>query len=375
MKKIFKIVINKDDTTGMDAISLVNQPAVERNFLKFSNEQQFKFDSDKHIISGVVALADIPIYRFNYEIGEYWVVFDKETIQLMVEKYAKNGLLNSVNLQHNDNNFVDGIYLIESYIINKERGICPVEFQDIPDGSWIASFKVENESLWEEIKNGKELKGFSLQGLFQLEECFSSVNKINIIKELNQETMKLSKIALRNLLLRFEDVNTNKGVLTIDGEMIEGAHVYVGEDIAPDGEYILEDSKILVVTDGKIAEIKEAEQPETKEQPEEVQKPVQEEQKEEEKPIETEEQPADKEKSVEEEPKNGEQDNKDAKIAELEAKIAQLEADNKTLRNQLAEKDAIIAEKDEQLKISVEKYASQINKNKENKINFKSYLK
>ena len=375
MKKIFKIVINKDDTTGMDAISLVNQPAVERNFLKFSNEQQFKFDSDKHIISGVVALADIPIYRFNYEIGEYWVVFDKETIQLMVEKYAKNGLLNNVNLQHNDNNFVDGIYLIESYIINKERGICPVEFQDIPDGSWIASFKVENELLWEEIKNGKELKGFSLQGLFQLEECFSSVNKINIIKELNQEIMKLSKIALRNLLLRFEDVNTDKGVLTIDGEMIEGAHVYVGEDIAPDGEYILEDSKILVVTDGKIAEIKEAEQPETKEQPEEVQEPIQEEQKEEKKPIETEEQPSDKEKPVEEEPKNGEQDNKDAKIAELEAKIAQLEADNETLRNQLAEKDAAIVEKDEQLKISVEKYASQINKNKENKINFKSYLK
>ena len=90
----------------------------------------------------------------------------------MVEKFAKMDLFKSVNLQHDDNNFVDGIYMFESYITNKERGINPREFEDIPDGSWICSFKVENEALWNEIINGDKLNGFSLQGMFELEEQF-----------------------------------------------------------------------------------------------------------------------------------------------------------------------------------------------------------
>lgn len=95
----------------------------------------------------------------------------------MIVKYSKNGLFNSVNLQHDDNTFQDGIYMFESYIKNSERGIVPTEFDDIPDGSWIASFKVENEELWDEIKNSGELNGFSLQGMFLLEEVFNKIEK------------------------------------------------------------------------------------------------------------------------------------------------------------------------------------------------------
>ena len=82
-------------------------------------------------------------------------------------------LFKSVNLQHDDKQFVDDVYMIESYITNKERGISPAEFSDIPDGSWIASYKIDNESLWDEIINGDKLNGFSLQGMFELEEKFS----------------------------------------------------------------------------------------------------------------------------------------------------------------------------------------------------------
>ena len=60
--------------------------------------------------------------------------------------------------------------MIESYIIDKERGICPIEFSDIEDGSWYVSFHIEDEMLWNEIKNGKELNAFSVQGLFNLIE-------------------------------------------------------------------------------------------------------------------------------------------------------------------------------------------------------------
>lgn len=178
--KVFYIKITDDPIVGIDAISLVDMPAVEKNFLCFSEDKQpikMKFDNSKHIITGVVALADTPIYRYSEQMGEYYVVFSKETIQKMVEKFAKMDLFKSVNLQHDDEKFVDGIYMIESYITNKERGISPVEFSEIPDGSWIASYKVENEALWGEIINGNKLNGFSLQGMFELEEKFKQETK------------------------------------------------------------------------------------------------------------------------------------------------------------------------------------------------------
>ena len=178
--KVFYIKITDDPIVGIDAISLVDMPAVEKNFLCFSEDKQpikMKFDNSKHIITGVVALADTTIYRYSEQMGEYYVVFSKETIQKMVEKFAKMDLFKSVNLQHDDEKFVDGIYMIESYITNKERGISPVEFSEIPDGSWIASYKVENEALWGEIINGNKLNGFSLQGMFELEEKFKQETK------------------------------------------------------------------------------------------------------------------------------------------------------------------------------------------------------
>lgn len=169
--KVYFIHINDLDETGMDAISLVDVPAVQKNFLCFSEDKKpvkFEFDGAKHIITGVVCLAETPIYRYSERFGEYFVVFTKETIEKMVEKYARKGLFNSVNLQHNDEKFVDGIYMIESYITDKKRGICPKEFADVPDGSWICSYKVDNQELWDEIVNGDKLNGFSLQGLFDV---------------------------------------------------------------------------------------------------------------------------------------------------------------------------------------------------------------
>lgn len=184
--KVYYITINDLDLTGIDAISLVEMPAVEKNFLCFSEDKhpvKMKFDNSKRIITGVVCLADTPIYRYDDKRGEYYVVFSKETIRHMVEKFAKMDLFKSVNLQHDDNMFVDGIYMIESYLTDKERGINPAEFSEIPDGSWIVTYKVENEALWEEIISGNKLNGFSLQGIFQLEETFNKQNQAETFDE------------------------------------------------------------------------------------------------------------------------------------------------------------------------------------------------
>lgn len=171
---LYKIDVNMvDDETGLDAIALVDDPAVEIDFLCFDKDEEKKikkidFNADKQIITGVAILADTPIYRRDGDF-EYFVTFTPEAIQKMVEKYSKNGLLNSVNLQHDDNQKVDGLTMVESYIKDSNRGIVPEEFKDIPDGSWIVSFKVEDKELWEEIKTSGQLNGFSIQGVFDLE--------------------------------------------------------------------------------------------------------------------------------------------------------------------------------------------------------------
>ena len=168
MKNIFYIKIGEGD--GMNAISLVKQPAVEYDFLKFAKNEKvnLSFNDEKHIISGVVCLADTPIYRYTPGYGEWYCIFEKETIKKMIIEYSKQGLWNSINLQHDDEAFVNGIYLIESYLKDSKRGIVPAEFSDIPDGSWIVSFYVDNEKLWNDIKNSGELNGFSLQGIFDV---------------------------------------------------------------------------------------------------------------------------------------------------------------------------------------------------------------
>lgn len=191
--KLFNIIVNDIDETGMDFISLVEEPAVMVDFLKFSKEKpvKFKFNDLKHIITGVVCLANTPIYRWNESIGDYYVQFSKETIEKMMLKYSKMGLNNSVDLQHNGNP-VNGVIMIESFLVNKERGICPVEFNDISDGSWIASFKVENDEIWNEIVNGDTLNGFSLSGIFNLEpaEFSKQEPKRNDFEEIIDELLK-----------------------------------------------------------------------------------------------------------------------------------------------------------------------------------------
>lgn len=169
MEKIFYVTIG--NSLGMNAISLVEEAAVEKDFLCFAKEEPIKLelkDEAKRIISGVALLADTPIVRYSEDKGKYYIVFTKEVIKQIVEKYSKDGLINSVNLQHDDRTYQDGIYMIESYIKDTERGIDPKEFKDVKDGSWFVSFKVENDELWNNIVNKDLLNGFSIQGFFDL---------------------------------------------------------------------------------------------------------------------------------------------------------------------------------------------------------------
>ena len=174
MNKVYYINIDESEELGMFSVSLVDFPAVETQFLCFNEEkpkQLFFAKPEEHIITGVALRADLPIYRRRPDGSEYYVVFTKETIKKMIARYSKQGMMNNVDLQHSGE-LVSGVYMVESFIINDERGIRPKEFSDIEDGSWIVSYYVEDEALWNKIKNGNDLNGFSISCMANLIEKF-----------------------------------------------------------------------------------------------------------------------------------------------------------------------------------------------------------
>ena len=160
---LYKVHIDDFDfTTGVDAVAIVDHPAIERSFMAYSKHNEFAFseNGDRRIVTGALMVADMPIYR-NIAGREFYVQFDANTIEAIAQRFFEMGYQSKVNLQHNGE-LIDGVVMYESMIIDKTRGI---QFQDLPEGSWVGSFKVNNDMVWEKIKSG-EMKGFSVEGIF-----------------------------------------------------------------------------------------------------------------------------------------------------------------------------------------------------------------
>ncbi len=168
--KTYYLEINENDETGVDFVAFVDKPAIEVNWKAFNEQKPFAFqttDTERRIVSGALMLANTPIFRRDDMYGEYQVVFTPETIEKIVNKFFKNGNQKNVNGMHNQNFVIDGVYMFESFIVDKTRGIkAPKGFEDMPEGSWFGSFKVENEQIWNDYVKSGVFKGFSVEGMF-----------------------------------------------------------------------------------------------------------------------------------------------------------------------------------------------------------------
>lgn len=136
------------------------------NRFEGSSKWEFKVDNEEQrIVSGALLLAETPIYRKDGD-REFYVMFSKDTIKKIAIKYFREGKQNNVNEMHNPKKALQNITLFESWISDKERGIKPMEgFEDVPDGSWFGSMKIEDDATWAKVKNG-EFRGFSIEGYF-----------------------------------------------------------------------------------------------------------------------------------------------------------------------------------------------------------------
>lgn len=180
---LFKAKITEEDT-GMLCVSLVDAPANDALFQKFSEDKELlKFkveDEDKHIVRGLIMPADYPIYRRNGDF-EYYITYEAETLRKMAEKYLKDGFQNMVDTNHN-NEFENGCYMVQLFIKDTELGVSPKGFEDYADGSLFAEYHIENEDVWSKIKDGT-FRGFSLEGCFNIEETDDMIEEVFRNKE------------------------------------------------------------------------------------------------------------------------------------------------------------------------------------------------
>lgn len=317
-----------DADAGMFCISLVDMPATESDFQYFSKEKEpLKFavqDEEKRLVRGLLMGAGQMIYRRNGDY-EYYITYSAETLRLMAEKYLKNGFSSNVDLNH-DGVPVEGVNMTQIFVKDVAAGIDPKGFEEYNDGSLFVEFKVNNDEVWEQIKEG-DFKGFSLAGLFEVKETFNKQTN-------NKFNMKIEKIkeALRKILAQFGSIATDKGTIVWDSDedLKEGDSVHgideEGNSIdLEDGVYNTEDKKAITIADNKVVSIEDLEAEVAPEEPA-AEEPQAEENAEEEAP----EAPA----SEEEAPAV---DERDQRIADLEAEIARLEEENGALKERIAE--------------------------------------
>lgn len=165
---VYNINIEAQDEEflGLTCVSIVSEPAVCEELYCFdkAEKKQMIFTSDnneQHCITSVALLSDTPIYRVDQYGNGYYVVFEKQTIRDLVEKYSKDGYNNITSFQH-DGQEIDDFIMIESYFVDKENGVVNNRF-DVPDGSWIVTYKCTNEETWNKVKNELSRGGYSVE--------------------------------------------------------------------------------------------------------------------------------------------------------------------------------------------------------------------
>lgn len=160
-------IMTQDD--GVNIISLVEFPAVERNFIQLSKQYptHLSLNEEKKELLGVALIPDMPIYRRD-EQGEYYITFNAESIRKIAIDFYRKLNVNMADVEHN-HNIQNGITYFQSMIIDKEQGICPKAFKDLPNGTWIVGCKIDNINVWDAVKNGT-VKGFSIDGHFHTEQ-------------------------------------------------------------------------------------------------------------------------------------------------------------------------------------------------------------
>lgn len=265
----YKVIFKQDETEGVYAISLVNDPAMDSNFIALSKNEPLQLktiDEEKRILLGAVLIPNKPIYRKNEDGREYNIVFPAETIRLSMENFFVKNYQNNSTLEHDEKMKLSDVTFVESWIKEDEVNDKSVKYgMNEPIGTWYATMKVNNDEVWNDfVKTGK-VKGFSIDGYFDLEKINLKTENMNVetivnaIKDGFASLSKKEQVALGSVM-------TQDQSLTIEFEgdtLAVGTQVSIANEAGdmmplPDGEYILENGMTLTVAGGLVSELSEA---------------------------------------------------------------------------------------------------------------------
>ena len=192
--RIIELILDEEqEDAGIEAISIVESPAIESDFIALKNQEikLAEINKEKRLLMGALLIPNKPIYRKGDE-GDYYIFFSKETVVKASQLYLKNGNQSQTTLEHEKS--LNGLTLVESWIVeNKEKDKTALYGLDVPVGTWMGSVKVQNEDVWNDyVKTGK-VKGFSIEGYFadkiespkeSIKEEYSEEITLNQIKKI-----------------------------------------------------------------------------------------------------------------------------------------------------------------------------------------------
>lgn len=266
----YEMLLNEED--GITYVSLVDYPAVEVGWQCYGKGKKPVMFSvtEERVITGVVMIPEKLIYRRDGDY-EYQVYYSRETVRRMCENMLKNNGYKYVDLNHNNETVGNKVTPLEVFLKDSAKGITPKGFDDMPDGTLFCSYHINDDDLWEKCKDGT-FNGFSLEGLFTPKQVQD--------KELyNNNMLEKFKETLKRILATFGRIETKEGVIAYnEEELSKGVEVYDPETGEPtaDGEYHTETS-VIVITDGKVADIIEEKEEEPVEDETVMEEPVEEE--------------------------------------------------------------------------------------------------
>ncbi len=179
-----ELFIDDEDQSGIEAISLVEFPAIEENFVALSKHKiELKtMDEEKRLVVGLALVPDKKIYRNNGGF-EYNITFSKDTVRKAAEKYLKSLKIHNATIEHEME--VDGVYLTESWIVeDKAKDKTALYDLNAPEGAWAVAMRIENDEVWGDVKAGKYL-GFSIEGIFNENQGWDAED-LSVMKKINQ---------------------------------------------------------------------------------------------------------------------------------------------------------------------------------------------
>ena len=165
---IVELILDEEneEMVGIEAVSIVSQPAIEESFVALSSDEikLAKVDEEKRIVMGAALVPNKMIFRKRND-TMFYVYFSKETIRRASELFFQKGNQSNATLEHEMK--ANNLTVVESWIVeDKEKDKSAIYNLDLPVGSWVISMKIEDDELWQQIKEGKKYTGFSIEGFF-----------------------------------------------------------------------------------------------------------------------------------------------------------------------------------------------------------------